>query len=300
MIQFIEFMNKRELLQKIRKEFPDLAWTKAEHNIDGQDHYVIILDDKYVFRFPRTAKYLKRLQNEILLLEYLKDKLNVSVPEYIYVAKDKSFAGYVLIPGFQLKKKVFRDLSDEVKQNLAKQIAGFLSELHKLPLKDLAGYGIEEPAIRVKYSVLKSKIYKYVIPRISKKDKILVDEYLEDFKKYLKFPKEVFTHNDFYSSHILLDEKLEYFSGVIDFSDRKVGDPARDFCELWDYGSEFVKEVYKNYTGPKDPDFIKRSSLYYNRIPFWEMISRFEGGRGSFKSGYRIFKFRFYKNKVEI
>ncbi len=293
-------MNKREMIQKICKEFPDLVWSKAEHNIDGQDHYVIILDNKYVFRFPRTTKYLKRLRNEILLLTYLQNKLNVSVPEYIYIAKNESFAGYKLILGFQLKKKVFRELSDEVKQNLAKQIAEFLSKLHKLPLKDVAGYGIKEPEVRVKYSVLKSNIYKYVIPRISKKDKILVDEYLEDFKNYLKFPKEVFTHNDLYSNHILLDEKLKFVSGVIDFSDRKVGDPARDFCELWDYGTEFIMEVYKNYTGPKDADFIKRSLLYYKRIPFLEMISRFEGGRGSFKAGYKMFKFRFIKNNVKI
>ncbi|MBP6060897.1 MAG: aminoglycoside phosphotransferase family protein [Candidatus Pacebacteria bacterium] len=293
-------MNKRELLQKIRKEFPELVWTKAEHNVDGQDHYVIILDNKFVFRFPRTTKYLKRLQNEILLLKYLKNKLNVSIPEYIYVAKDKSFAGYVLIPGFQLKKKVFRDLSRETKISIAKRLAEFLSILHKTPLRVASTYGIKEPEVRTKYSNLKYKINKYVTPRLSKKENVWVQEYLKDLKKYFKFPKEVFTHNDLYSRHLLLDKNTENLTGIIDFSDRKIGDPARDFGELWDYGREFVFEVYKNYKGPKDKDFIKRSVLYYQRSPFWEMISRFEGGRGSFRSGHKMFRWRFLHNNIEI
>ena len=46
-------------------------------------------------------------------------------------------------------------------------------------------------------------------------------------------------------------------AGVIDFSDKKIDDPARDFTELWDYGSDFVNEVYKNYKGSKDKNFLK-------------------------------------------
>ncbi len=291
-------MEKRELLNKIKKEFPELKWTKAEHNVEGWDHYIIILDNKYVFRFPRTKRYLMRLENEISLLRYLKTRIKISIPEYTYITRDNSFAGYELIPGEQLKKKVFKLVPKSTRYNLAKQIADFLSVLHKTPTKIAIKYSTQKVDPQKMYRELLVDVNKWVIPRLSKRNQTLTQDFFKEFKNYLKFPKKVFTHNDLYSSHILLSKNRKYISGIIDFGDRRMDDPARDFTELWDYGNDFVQEVYKHYKGPKDKDFLKRSVMYYKRIPFWEMISRFHGERGSFKKGLEMFKYRFLSKSI--
>lgn len=291
-------MEKRKSLSKIRKEFPELKWKKAEHNIQGWDHYVIILDNKYVFRFPRTKHYLERLENEISLLEYLKEKVKISIPQYTHVAKDKSFAGYKLIPGYQLKKKIFKFVSDKTRHILAKQISDFLSTLHKTPMKVATKYSTKKVDTQKMYKELVLKTNKWVMPRLSKRNQLVVNDFFKEFKNYLKFPNNVFTHNDLYSSHILLSKNKKYISGIIDFADRRMDDPARDFTELWDYGNDFIQEVYKNYKGPKDKDFLMRSMMYYKRIPFYEMISRFQGERGSFKTGFKMFKYRFLSKSI--
>ena len=291
-------MEKRQLLRKIKKEFPGLKWQKAEHNVEGWDHYIIILDNKYVFRFPRTKRYLGRLENEISLLKYLKTKVKISVPKYTYIAKDRSFAGYELIPGEQLKKKVFKLVPERIRDDLSKQIADFLSALHKTPIKISTKYSTQKVDPQKMYRELLSDVNKWVMPRLSKRNQTLTQDFFKEFKNYLKFPKKVFTHNDLYSSHILLSKNGKYISGIIDFGDRRMDDPARDFTELWDYGNNFVQTVYKHYKGPKDKDFLKRSILYYKRIPFWEMISRFHGERGSFRTGFKIFKYRFLRKSV--
>ena len=36
-------MQKRQLLAQIHKEFPKLEWKNAVHNVEGWDHYVIVL-----------------------------------------------------------------------------------------------------------------------------------------------------------------------------------------------------------------------------------------------------------------
>ncbi len=286
-------MTKRDLLKKIKKEFPELKWKHAQHNVQGWDHYVIILDNKYVFRFPRTKHYLERLENEISLLKYLRNRIKISIPQYTHIAKDKSFAGYLLIPGEQLKKKVFKLVSNNTRNILAKQVADFLSVLHKTPIKIANQYTTKKVDTQKLYKELVSNIKKYITSRFSKRDQLLTEEFLKEFKNYLKFPNKVFTHNDLYSSHILFNKNKKTISGIIDFADRRIDDPARDFAELWDYGNNFVQEVYKHYRGPKDKDFLKRSMMYYKRIPFWEMVSRFQGGRGSFRMGYKMFKYRF-------
>ena len=251
------------------------------------------LDNKYVFRFPRTDKYKKKLQNEIALLKYLKNKLNLSIPNYTYITKDKSFAGYLMIEGQQLKKRFFKELPEKTKDLIAKKVANFFSVLHKTPSSVSRKYSVKKVKVQKEYRELITKTNKYILPRVSEKNKILIDNFIKEFKNYLKFPYIVLTHNDLYSSHILLSQNNKSV-GIIDFSDRKLDDPARDFAELWDYGEKFTLKVYEYYKGPKDKNFLRRSIFYYKRIPFWEMFSRFDGGRGSFKKGYVMFKERFY------
>jgi hypothetical protein len=77
------------------------------------------LDNKYVFRFPRKPEYQKRLYNETQLLHHLAGKVNVPIPKYEFVAKDKSFAGYRLIPGTQLKPEVFKTISKPAQKIIA-------------------------------------------------------------------------------------------------------------------------------------------------------------------------------------
>ena len=284
-------MIKRVLVQKIKQEFPELKWKNAKHNVEGWDHYVIILDNKYVFRFPRNKHYMAKLENEISLLGYLKDKVKISIPNYTYVAQDKTFAGYELIHGQQLKKKVFKKLPKKTIENIVKQMADFLSTLHKTPMSVAKNYNPKSKSTKVEYSEIISRTRKHIIPKLGKRDKILTEAFFKDLKSYLNFPNKVFVHRNLYSSHILVDKKG--ITGIIDFSDKRIDDPARDFTELWDYGEAFVNDVYKLYKGPKDKDFIERSLAYYKTIPFKEMYSRFYGGRGSFKGGYRMFKDRF-------
>ena len=225
-------MTKRQLLIKIRKEFPDLKWKTANHNVEGWDHYVIILDNKYVFRFPRTKHYLERLENEISLLEYLRKRVKISIPQYTHVAKDKSFAGYELIPGEQLKRKVFKLVSNSARHVIAKQLADFLSTLHKTPTKIANKYSTKKVDTQKMYKDLLLKTNKWVIPRLSKRNQLIAQDFFNEFKNYLKFPHRVFTHNDLYSSHILLNKNKKQISGIIDFADRRINDPARDFAKL--------------------------------------------------------------------
>lgn len=285
-------MDKRSLVQKIRREFPQLAWQYAEHNVEGWDHYVLSLDNKYIFRFPRKEIYQKRLYGEVLFLRYLSERdLGIATPRYEFVAGDKSFAGYAILRGSQMKKaEVFDKLSGSAKHAIARQIASFLSALHKTPLRIAKKYQIKTLNGRKQYRDLVGNIKKYIYPRLPKRENALISEFLREFAKYQSYPKQCLIHGDLYASHLIVSEDRKRLSGVIDFSDRRIADPARDFAELWEFGDEFVKEVYQNYTGPKDKDFLHRSRLYYKRMPLYVMTSPFLGFRGSFALGHKLFR----------
>lgn len=285
-------MKKSDLIRKIKKEFPDLKWKTARHNVEGWDHYAIILDDKYVFRFPRgnDKKYMPIFKKEIPMMDYLQKRLTLPVPKYTFVARDKSFAGYEMIKGLQLTKKRLDKLPKRTKKLIARQLADFLSSLHAIPLKTAKKLNVRQVDVRKSHHDTAGKTRKFIIPRVSRKDALLIEAFLKEFKSCLKFPHMVFTHADIYHAHILLAPNKKGLSGVIDFSDRAIDDPAIDFNELLEYGRKFALEVYKHYKGPKDKDFLYRCEMYYKRRMLWIMIGAFESGKLGFKKGYQMFK----------
>jgi hypothetical protein len=56
------------LVARIRAEFPDLVFERASLNDFGEDHAVVMLDDAWVFRFPRGAEVVACSERERRLL----------------------------------------------------------------------------------------------------------------------------------------------------------------------------------------------------------------------------------------
>ena len=91
------------LIQKIKAEFPDIQYSNAKLITHGWDNDVVILDNTFIFRFPRNNEYQDRFKVEVRLLEYLKDKVNVAIPEYAYISQDKTWGGHYMIQGEELQ-----------------------------------------------------------------------------------------------------------------------------------------------------------------------------------------------------
>ena len=68
------------------------------------------------------------------------------------------------------------------------------------------------------------------------------------------------TYNDLWAEHILVDTCSGEVSGIIDWSDAVIGDPAIDFACLYTwYGKSWLENVLANYTGKLDAEVISRS-----------------------------------------
>ncbi len=147
-------MKKEHYINKIRKEFPTLIWQSAVSNTTGWDHNVLILDNKYVFRFPWNEDSTLALQDEIPLLNFLRHKVSLPIPKYIYVPQDKSFAGYDIILGERFSKTLFTKLNQTQKIKIAKQLARFLTELHAIPPAKLKRFKIPRQSAKRDYAEL--------------------------------------------------------------------------------------------------------------------------------------------------
>jgi len=265
-----------ELLQRIKAEFPDITWETYAFFDHGWDHEVIILDGRWVFRFPLESEYAEALKDEIALLAFLGKRLSVPIPQYTRIAQDLSFGGYEAVPGTELKEPRLQTFTEENRQRAVTQIARFLTSLHTIPIEEVRPFHVDSYNYLDDFDELRNGADTHLSGYLSAEDYAQVQKIIS---KVAALPREglpaVLIHNDISAEHILWDERTGQI-GVIDFSDRVIGDPALDFGGLFVYGEAFVRAVYDTYEGPKDEQFLDRAKLYYQRFGIFMMIDSFD------------------------
>ena len=277
------------LLSRIKSTFPDITWTAYKYISEGWDHEVLILDQSLVFRFPNDEEYAKLLRDEIRALKQLKPFVPTRIPEYKYIAPDNSFAGYPFIPGRPLRKALFDSFSASERTAIARQLAGLLSTMHGL-VREGHDFAFVAPSdMKEQQETDKKQAKQSLRPALSPTDFTVVQEILAETDKLLaqKLPA-VLIHGDIYNNHLLWDETTKQL-GVIDFSDMNRGDPAFDFAELYEYGKNFVREVYSYYTGPKDGTFLDRAWTYQRWVGVFMMLDHFINHKTSFEVARETF-----------
>ena len=268
-------VNPKPFLQRIKASFPDLTWKQYVLLNHGWDHIVVILDNAFVFRFPSSPEYLNQFKDEVSLLTLLSTKIQTPIPQYIFIANDFSFGGYPIIPGKELQEEIFARLSSDQQGKIAQQLGSFLSKLHTFSAKEVQAYSIGSENYLNDFGRLKNQLPKYLKNVLSREEYALAQTILHETEQLIRHElPRVLIHADLSSAHILWDASTKKI-GIIDFSDRLMGDPALDFAELYAYGEAFVDEVYAQYHGPKDPQFRKRAKLYYKRVGVFLMIESF-------------------------
>ncbi len=260
--------STQQSVVKIREEFPKLRFKKIKDVDVGEDHAVFILDDMLVFRFPRNEKYKKTLAAELKLLKSLsKRHLPFAIPQYCYIAGGKEFGGYPLIKGRKMTRQRFSALTRKERRAVISQLASFLTTLHSVPANTIPAQKDNKASRPELYAARYWKerrrvIASAVFPKLLKRLDAFFSVYAE---KTNSAPHRTIIHRDLRDEHVLLNPQSRRISGIIDFGDATIGDPAFDFTWLWEYGKETAEEIYRKYRGPKDAEFLKRSHAHYLR-----------------------------------
>ena len=127
--------NVATVKQIIQNTFKDLNISNIRPIGKGNDSYAYEVNNDILFKFPRHKKANEDLKKEIKILKFLENKLSYNVPKVLYVwiynlNFKYTFVGFSKMEGVQLTKEYFDSLSEELKENLAKDLAEFLKQLH--------------------------------------------------------------------------------------------------------------------------------------------------------------------------
>lgn len=276
-------MDKTEkYLSHIQAQFPSLSVIAVRLNDQGQSNDGLIVNEEFIFRFPKHGLALRQLRMEYEILKALHRRTTLRIPNPICAQMDtdvvgEAFFGYRLIPGEPFLQETFRAIRDEkVIDRVADQVATFLKELHGLQPDDDLGYEGPRRDTREEWVGLLTRIREKLIPELNREESQTI---IDTFETFL-FEEDnfeytpVLRHGDFGTVNVLYDPDGKRLSGVIDFGNAGLGDPALDIAAVmapsFGYGEPFVSRLKRNY--PIGEALLRRARFYVNTFSLQEAL----------------------------
>jgi aminoglycoside phosphotransferase (APT) family kinase protein len=218
----------------IGAQFPELELRSVRLLGRGWDMTVWLVDDQWVFRFPRREMVIRGLLNEITYLPKLASLVPLPIPIPTYLGKPSPayrwpFYGAPFLPGRELAEA---GLDDGGRAALARPLGDFLRTLHgtrldaDLPLDPVrrADMTFRVPKTRERLAELE-ELGLWQAPREA-------HEVLEAAVELGPPEPTALVHGDLHLRHLLVDHSGRA-TAVIDWIDLSYNNPAVDLVLYW-------------------------------------------------------------------
>jgi aminoglycoside phosphotransferase (APT) family kinase protein len=232
----------------IEKQFPKLKPVRIFEIGKGFDNTVFQVNSQYIFRFPRKELAVSLLQTENRLLPLLVNKLPIQIPYPIFFGEPTEaykwpFTGYLQVSGQAPGVMV-----GEVRDKSATRLADFFKKLHQFPIEKAKELNI--PHDRFERMNLKRRI-----PMLIENLKKAADlQLLPDAEAAFNWVQSLgdfqigdapltLVHGDCHIRNILVNEE-GVISGIIDWGDTHLGNPAIDLSLAFSFLTPSGREVF--------------------------------------------------------
>lgn len=237
----------------IESQFPQFAPTSLRLLGVGWDNTALLVNDRYVFRFPRRSVVVQLLETEVRVLRAIAPLVPLPIPVPIFVGHPDrdyawTFAGYERLEGHTACSAA---LSDGARVQMARPLAEFLRALHSIGPHQAHWVGAPRDIwnrfdLERKTSHTRARLAELTEAGV-----------LQDASPYLALVEDAFTtragkpmaltHGDLYVRHLLVDDASR-LCGVIDWGDVHIGDIAVDLAIVCGFlppeGREVFRSVY--------------------------------------------------------
>ncbi len=227
-----------EIAAIVAADLPAIAPVVAKTLGAGWDYTTFVVNDRWVFRFPKRHQTARALLREIDMLDGLARELDASriaVPRYRHrversITYPTGYAGYALLPGRPLL-----GLDCEHGERIAREVGEFLGALHRVTPTEPKRVRDELPDWVPDFRRELDKTAAGMPPHLAEAGRALLATSPPAMSQAPRF-----THADLGVEHILVDESTHRVTGIIDWGDAGWADPIGDFVGLWTWGGDRV------------------------------------------------------------
>lgn len=237
--------------------FPQLLNESRRYIGEGWDCVAWLVSETWAFRFPRRQLGADCLDNEIRVLPGVTARLATPVSCSVMIGQPTdfypwTFAACPLIPGLSVCDA---GLSDEQRIGIAGQLGEFLRTLHAVDAAEATSLGAEPDTIRRLDVAKRCGRARQAITQ-ARHDGLI--ENGDELRREINVIEEsqpqarthCLVHGDLYSRHVMT-ESCE-LTGIIDWGDVHVGDPAVDLAVGWSMFAADARRAFFDSYGSVD------------------------------------------------
>ena len=232
-------------------QLPDVDASSIEPFGSGEFCLAFKLRDQ-VFRIARHAEAAGALRRETCILSKIAPILPLPVPRPEYHAPHgcPPFTVHQEITGEFLTRETWEGMPASARERAASDLATFLRSLHALPIE----IGLECGLVQIETSEMARRLREETANTIQRslepETQRQLDQTLKRWSSQRAARGPALLHCDIGPGHVLYDPSTLHLTGVIDFGDIVIGDPARDFIFIYeDFGPVLLREVLTRYAG---------------------------------------------------
>jgi aminoglycoside 2''-phosphotransferase len=258
------------LKEAARSAWPERRLERFRVHDEGWTNFVLEADNRLIFRFPRWKEVARSLGYEVRLLDFLSRHLSAPIPRPVRLAvlsnpRGWPFIAYPKLPGRPLSK--IRRLDESGRRRLGVFVGTLLRELASVPARPLLRIGAPEGDTRAwakKYRALEERYHLHAASRIPAALRHKLERAFVRFFAALRNARyrPIATHQDLGMDHLLWDVQTHRPTGVIDWEDLCLGDPAFDLTGLTFLGSSRMRSWTRARKSDRDPTFDERLAFY--------------------------------------
>lgn len=244
----------------IENQFPSLLPILSLVCIgEGWDNTVYLLNNTYIFRFPRREIAVQLIERENAVLGALQSNIELDIPNPIYHGKASKlypypFHGYKIISGATGEHA---NLSPQQRVSSIVVLAQFLKQLHSITAEKALQMGALPQVFN------RMQVQRIVTQLSERADKIQSkgiavlnrDLFNAELERALQISvpdeKQCLIHGDLYSRHLVFNHGR--LTGIIDWGDVGINSPAVDLAVVWCFYPQSCHDEFFKIYGPIAP-----------------------------------------------
>ncbi|WP_063060786.1 phosphotransferase family protein [Nocardia sienata] len=257
----------------VAAQLPDYRIDSVALLGEGEDNIAYEVNGELIVRFgkePDPESRAARVIEEATLLATVAEFSPLPVPEPCFRVAEQGCLAYFGLPGRPLIGLPAAQRS-AYSRPVAAALGGFLAALHAAPVDRMADLVDTDDQPGQLWLEEAARTYELVADAVPRGHRAAVEAFLGATPVEDRYGL-VFSHNDLGTEHVLVDPVSGSVTGVIDWSDAALVDPAYDFGLIYrDLGPAALDTALDNYrAGADDLRPIRTRAAFYARCSVLE------------------------------